>query len=50
MTRIHYVPGCPNESGDDSLAVTGFEAIRTVNCPDCFNEMFAVGLLNDRSE
>lgn len=46
-TRVHYVPGCENTSGDDTLALTGAEAIAKVNCSECIHEMYEVGLLVD---
>lgn len=38
-TRVHYTPDCPDESGDDTLAVTGEEAQARVNCPTCLPQM-----------
>lgn len=44
QTRVHYVPDCPAETGQDTLAVTVEEGAR-VNCPECLAEMKDMGVL-----
>lgn len=47
MLIVHYVPDCPNETGNDTLAVTNSEAMALVNCSDCLFEMKEQGFFDE---